>query len=269
MSKARSSKTASKRSRSKSGEAKVVTACLIIIGNEILSGRTKDVNLNHLASRLNEWGVRLTEARVIPDVEATIIAVVNEARGRFDYVFTTGGIGPTHDDITAASIAKAFGVALVRDPQALAIMQRQHKPNDLNQARLKMADVPEGSTLIDNPVSGAPGFQVGNVFVMAGVPLIMQAMLEGLRHRLVGGAPVLSRAVRAFLPEGAVAQGLSALQTRFSELDIGSYPFYRKGTFGVSLVLRGTDQDQLGEAVAALSDLIRSLGAEPIEEPAK
>ncbi len=269
MNKARSSKAASKPPRSRSGGATVVTACLIIIGNEILSGRTKDANLNHLAGRLNAWGVRLTEARVIPDVEATIVAVVNEARGRFDYVFTTGGIGPTHDDITAAAIAKAFGVALVRDPQALAIMQRQHKPKDLNEARLKMADVPQGSTLIDNPVSGAPGFQIGNVFVMAGVPMIMQAMLEGLRHRLVGGAPVLSRAVRAFLAEGAVAQGLTALQARFGDLDIGSYPFYRKGKFGVSLVLRGTDKDRLGEAVAALCDLIRSLGAEPIIEPAE
>ncbi len=269
MSKDRTRKAAPKPAKPKDDPAKVVTACLIIIGNEILSGRTKDANLNHLAVRLNAWGVRLTEARIIPDVEATIIAVVNEARGRFDYVFTTGGIGPTHDDITAAAIAKAFGVALVRDPQALAIMQRQHNPKDLNEARLKMADVPEGSTLIDNPLSGAPGFQIGNVFVMAGVPMIMQAMLEGLRHRLVGGAPVLSRAVRAFLAEGAVAQGLTALQARFGELDIGSYPFYRRGKFGVSLVLRGTDKDQLGDAVAALSDLIRSLGAEPIEEPAE
>jgi len=247
---------------------KIVTACMIIIGNEILSGRTKDANLSFLAERLNAWGIRLTEARVIPDVEATIIAVVNDASARFDYVFTTGGIGPTHDDITAAAIAKAFGVTLVRDPQALAIMQRQHNAKDLNEARLKMADVPEGSTLIDNPVSGAPGFQIGNVFVMAGVPMIMQAMLEGLRHRLVGGAPVLSRSVRAFLAEGAIAEGLSAVQAQFSALDIGSYPFYRKGKFGVSLVLRGTDKDVLEDAVATLGDLIRSLGGEPIEEPA-
>ena len=268
MNKARPSKSASKAKRSGGGPARPVTACLIIIGNEILSGRTKDANLAHLAERLNSWGVRLTEARVIPDIEATIVEVVNEARPRFDYVFTTGGIGPTHDDITSAAIAKAFGVAVIRHPDALAIMQRQHKPEDLNEARLKMADVPEGSTLIDNPVSGAPGFQIGNVFVMAGVPMIMQAMLEGLRHRLVGGAPVLSRAVRAFLAEGAVAEGLTALQARFGDLDIGSYPFYRKGKFGVSLVLRGTDQDQLDDAVAALGDLIRSLGGEPIEEPA-
>ncbi len=267
MTNARSSKTAAKPARSGGGKAKVVTACLIIIGNEILSGRTKDSNLNHLAVRLNAWGVRLTEARVIPDIEATIVTVVNDARGRFDYVFTTGGIGPTHDDITAAAIAKAFGVSLVRNPRALAIMQRQHKPKDLNEARLKMADVPEGATLIDNPVSGAPGFQIGNVFVMAGVPMIVQAMLEGLRHRLVGGAPVLSRAVRAYIAEGAVAQGLSALQARFDALDIGSYPFYRRGKFGVSLVLRGTDKELLGEAVGELSDFIRSLGAEPIEEP--
>jgi len=243
-----------------------VTACLIIIGNEILSGRTKDANLAFVAERMNAWGIRLREARVIPDVEDTIVACVNECRAAFTYVFTTGGIGPTHDDITAGSVAKAFGVKLHRHPEALAIMQRQHKPEDLNEARLKMADVPEGSELIDNPVSGAPGFQIGNVFVMAGVPMIMQAMLVGVQHRLTGGAPMLSRAVRAFLPEGLVAEGLGAIQAKFAEIDIGSYPFYRKGKFGTSLVMRGVDDGELEQAVGEVAGLIRSLGGEPIED---
>jgi molybdenum cofactor synthesis domain-containing protein len=251
------------------GEAKpaTVTACVIIIGNEILSGRTKDKNLGFIAERLTEWGIRLMEVRVIPDVEATIVEAVNACRAAFDYVFTTGGIGPTHDDITASSVAKAFGVKIHRHPEALKIMQRQVKPEDLNEARLKMADVPEGATLIENPVSGAPGFQIGNVFVMAGVPMIMQAMLEGLRHKLVGGAPVLSRSVRAFLPEGTVAEGLGKIQDRHADIDIGSYPFFRKGRFGTSLVLRGTDEAELESAKGEVEDLIRSLGETPVEDP--
>jgi molybdopterin-biosynthesis enzyme MoeA-like protein len=206
--------------------------------------------------------------RVIPDVEETIVTTVNELRARFAYVFTTGGIGPTHDDITAAAIAKAVGRKLIRHPEALAILTRQYAPGDLNEARLKMADTPEGATLIENPVSGAPGFQIENVFVMAGVPMIMQAMLEGLRHRLVGGAPVLSRAVRADLPEGRVAEGLSALQSRYADLDIGSYPFFRQGKIGVSLVLRGTDAERLAAAVAETMELVRGLGGHPFEEEA-
>jgi len=248
------------------GRPATVTACMIIIGNEILSGRTKDKNLGFLAERMSEWGIRLMEARVIPDIEATIVATVNECRAQYDYVFTSGGIGPTHDDITAAAIAKAFGVRIHRHPDALKIMQRQHRPEDLNEARLKMADVPEGSILIDNPVSGAPGFQIGNVYVMAGVPMIMQAMLEGLRHKLVGGAPVLSRSVRAFLPEGVVAEGLGKIQARFAEIDIGSYPFFRKGRFGTSLVLRGTDEAELERARGEVEALVRSLGETPVED---
>jgi len=195
---------------------------MIVIGNEILSGRTKDANLPYLAERLNEWGVRLREARVLPDVEDVIVATVNECRAKFDYVFTTGGIGPTHDDITAAAVAKAFGRALVRDPEAVRLLQTRYGGTDLNEARLKMADIPEGAELIENPVSGAPGFQIENVFVMAGVPAIMQAMVESLRHRVTGGEPVRSRSVAAHLAEGTVAEGLSAIQARYPEIDIGS-----------------------------------------------
>jgi len=243
-----------------------VTACMIVIGNEILSGRTKDANLPYLAERLNEWGVRLREARVLPDVEEVIVATLNECRAKFDYVFTTGGIGPTHDDITAAAVAKAFGRALVRDPEAVRLLQTRYGGTDLNEARLKMADIPEGAELIENPVSGAPGFQIENVFVMAGVPAIMQAMVESLRHRVTGGEPVRSRSVAAHLAEGTVAEGLSAIQARYPEIDIGSYPFYRQGSFGVSLVLRGTDDARLDAALGELEALIVGLGAEPIKE---
>ena len=178
--------------------AKTVTACVLVIGNEILSGRTKDANLAWLAVELNKLGVRLMEARVIPDVEETIVATLNEVRARFDYVFTTGGIGPTHDDITAACVARAFAVPLVRNPEAVRRLQAHYaNPADLNEARLRMANAPEGATLIDNPVSKAPGFRIGNVHVMAGIPVIMQAMFDGIRHTLVGGSPMLSRTINA------------------------------------------------------------------------
>ncbi len=247
-----------------------VTACLIVIGNEILSGRTKDKNLPYLAERLNEWGVRLREARVIPDVEETIVATLNECRGKFDYVFTSGGIGPTHDDITSAAVAKAFGLKLIRHPEAVAILEARTRSMgvELNEARLKMAETPEGATLIENPVSGAPGFQVENVFVMAGVPSIMQGMVDGLRHRIAGGEPMLSRTVGAPLPEGELAPGLGALQDRFPDLDIGSYPSYRQGRFGVSIVMRGTEDGVLERAADELRALIRDLGATPVEEDA-
>jgi len=248
-----------------------VTACLIIIGNEILSGRTKDANLPFLAEKLNEWGIRLREVRVIPDIEETIIETVNACRAKFDYVFTTGGIGPTHDDITAQAVAKAFGLPLVRNPEALEMLQAQYRTTgfELNEARLKMADTPEGSILIENPVSRAPGFQVENVFVMAGVPSIMQAMLSGLRQRLVGGAPVLSRTVSASLAEGTIAVGLAKIQARYPDIDIGSYPYYRQGKFGASLVMRGSDAEPLERALDEVRALIRELGAEPIEEEAR
>lgn len=247
---------------------KTVTACLLVIGNEILSGRTKDANLPWLAEQLNAIGVRLMEARVIPDVEDVIVRTVNDVRARFDYVLTTGGIGPTHDDITAECIAKAFGVRLLQHPEAVAILKSHYKnPADLNAMRLRMANVPEGGTLIDNPISRAPGFQIGNVFVMAGVPKIMQAMFGGIKHRLQGGAPVLSRTVRVELPEGQMAEGLAALQARFADLEIGSYPSFRMGAKpSTAIVLRGTKADRLAAATAELKTLMRSLGGVPEEE---
>src|SRR5471030_2464152 len=185
----------------------IVTAALLIIGNEILSGRTQDANLSYIAKGLGGIGVRLREVRVIPDVAATIIATVNEVREKFDYVFTTGGIGPTHDDITSETIAQAFGVKWILHPEAKRLLLTHYKESELNQARLRMAHVQEGAILIDNPVSLAPGFQIGNVFVMAGVPRIMQAMFDGVKTRLRRGAPMLSRTVRCALPEGIIAEG--------------------------------------------------------------
>jgi len=246
---------------------KPVTACLLIIGNEILSGRTKDANLAYLGEQLNALGIRLAEARVVPDVEARIVETLNEVRPRFDYVFTTGGIGPTHDDITAESVAKAFGLPLEDNPEARATLEAYYPTGDLNRARLRMARTPRGATLIENPISAAPGFQVENVFVMAGIPAVMQAMFESLRHRLTGGRPLLSRAVRAALPESVIAPGLSALQDRYPDLEMGSYPFQRAGRFGATLVLRGTEAPRLAAAAAELQALIRGLGAEPEEEP--
>ncbi len=248
---------------------KPVTACVLIIGNEVLSGRTQDVNLKYLGENLNAIGIRLAEARIIADDEATIIGTLNECRAAHDYVFTTGGIGPTHDDITSASIAKAFGVELVRHPDALALLMRHYRPDDVNEARLKMADVPAGATLVHNPVSSAPGFRMGNVFVLAGVPEIMRAMFDGIKHELSGGPPILSRSLIANAPEGALALPFGELQKQYPDVDMGSYPFQRLGRVGVSLVLRGTDAGRIAEAMEKLKAIVRDLGVEPEEEDGK
>src|SRR5438477_9244831 len=201
---------------------KNVTACVLIIGNEILSGRTQDANLAFLAKGLNEAGIRLREARVIPDDAETIVNTVNEVRRVFDYVFTTGGIGPTHDDITSASIAEAFAVPLIVHPEAKRLLESHYPPGGLNEARLRMAHVPEGAVLLPNPISRAPGFRIENVYVLPGVPQIMQAIFSELKHRLRGGAKLLSRSVSCALSEGALANQLGALQERYADLEIGS-----------------------------------------------
>ena len=229
-------------------EDAAATACLIVIGNEVLSGRTQDANLKYLGENLNAIGVRLAEARVIPDDDAVIQRTVNECRAAFDYVFTTGGIGPTHDDITAASLAKAFGLELERNAEALALLERHYRPEDINEARLKMAEMPRGATLLRNPVSWAPGFQIGNVFVLAGVPIIMRAMFDGFKHRLAGGRPLRSRTVSAFIREGDLAAPVGELQERYADVEIGSYPFVRDERLGVSIVFRGPDDGPLAAA---------------------
>src|SRR5438445_1697631 len=245
--------------------SKIVTACALIIGNEILSGRTQDANLSFLARGLNEAGVRLREARVIPDDVGVIVSTVNEVRRAFDYVFTTGGIGPTHDDITAQCIADAFGLTLIVHPEARRLLETHYPVGHLNEARLRMAMVPEGAVLLPNPISRAPGFQIGNVFVLPGVPSIMQGIFEQLKHRLTGGERMLSRSVSCSLAEGTLAKDLAALQQRYPDVEIGSYPYFRRADFGVTLVLSGTDNVRLGDAAQELMELIRALGGDPQE----
>ena len=241
------------------------TACLLVIGNEVLSGRTQDLNIKFLATRLGEIGIPLREVRVIPDVEGTIVAVVNEVRARFDHVFTTGGIGPTHDDITSPCIAMAFGVPWEPHPEAWEKMSRGYKPGEFNVARQRMATMPRGATLIENAVSIAPGFTMGNVHVMAGVPRIMQAMFESLAPKLHGGPPVASRAVHAMgLMEGRIAEGLGAIQARHPDVDLGSYPYYRPTGNGVALVAKGTDADALDVVIGEVTLLVEALGIVPI-----
>jgi molybdenum cofactor synthesis domain-containing protein len=252
------------------------TACLLIIGNEVLSGRTKDANLQYLATRLGELGIPMREARVIPDVRETIVSVVNEVRARHDHVFTTGGIGPTHDDITSECVAEAFGVPWVVHEETRVIMAadyaRRDPPVEFNAARLRMATLPLGAVPIRCAMTSAPGFSMGNVHVMAGVPRIMQSMFEALAPSLKGGVPVTSRTVHALgVYEGNIAAALEAIQSRFPALDIGSYPFYRahgpQGFTGggVALVAKGTSASQAEEAAAAITEMLRGMGAEPIQ----
>ena len=248
------------------------TACLLVIGNEVLSGRTQDLNIKFLAQGLGAIGIPLREVRVIPDVAETIIAVLNEVRARFDHVFTTGGIGPTHDDITSECVAAAFGVPWEKHPEAWARMAAQYAKNesDFNAARQRMATMPRGATLIDNAISVAPGFSIGNVHVMAGVPRIMQAMFASLAPRLAGGPPIVSRAVHATgLAEGRIAEGLAAIQGRYPALDLGSYPYYRAAGNGVALVAKGNDAAAAEAAIAEVTAMIAAMGMTPIEgEPA-
>lgn len=242
-----------------------VSACLVIIGNEILSGRTQDKNLAHLALKLNEAGIQLREVRVIPDIEQTIVDTINAVRVSHDYIFTTGGIGPTHDDITSASIAKAFGVPLHRHPDAEAALRAHYSADDINEARLKMADVPLGAALIPNAVSTAPGFRIGNVIVMAGVPKIMQAMLDAIIPHLKGGATVLSTSIATNLLEGTIALGLTEIQNRYMDVDIGSYPSYEAASgYRTTLVLRSPDAARNDAARNEIATLIGVCGGDVI-----
>lgn len=245
-------------------------ACILVIGNEVLSGRTQDANIKFLATGLGEIGIPVREVRIIPDVPETIVAVVNECRAKFDHVFTTGGIGPTHDDITSECVAAAFGVPWEIHPEAFARMEKHYKPGEFNAARQRMATMPRGATLIDNAVSVAPGFTIGNVHVMAGVPRIMQSMFGALAPTLEGGTPVASAAVHAAgLLEGAIAAGLEAIQKRYPDLDLGSYPYYRSTGNGVSLVAKGQDAAAVAACIAEVTTLVREMGKEPVQgEPA-
>ena len=234
-------------------------AALIIIGNEILSGRTKDKNLAYLAEWLNEIGIQLYEVRVIRDDEKEIIDCVNLLRKKYDYVFTTGGIGPTHDDITTESIAKAFNVELETNPEALKILQSYYKEGELNEARLKMTLLPKGAELVENPVTKAPGFKMKNVFVMAGIPSIMQGMLEGAKAFLKIGNKMTSKSIDVFMPESYVAKELSKMQDNYPEVEIGSYPFNKEGQFGTSLVMRSANLDTLESCASDVAEMVKKL----------
>ena len=232
------------------------TAAMLVIGDEILSGRTRDANMHHLAGELAGRGIALREVRIVPDEHAAIVAGLNALRGAHDHVFTSGGIGPTHDDITADAVAAAFGVAIdVRD-DARALLEAHYARTgfELNAARLRMARIPEGACLIDNPVSAAPGFSIGNVHVMAGVPAIFAAMLASVLPALTGGTPVLSQSLRLLRAEGEVATPLRNLSEAYPELDFGSYPFIRDGAPGCQIVIRGTDSARID---AAMMELVR------------
>ena len=233
-----------------------VTAAVLIIGDEILSGRTQDTNLNFAARRLGVHGVDVAEARVVGDVKADIIAALNALRARYDYVITTGGIGPTHDDITADCVAEAFGVELYEHPEIISMMAARWG-GELNAARRRMARVPVGGSLVRNPVQGPPGFQIGNVFVLAGVPMIMRGMMEDVVTRLRTGAVVISRTVRVEgAGEGAIAAPLETLAKAHPALSLGSYPFFGPDGYGANLVIRGRDESEV-EAVA--EDLVAAL----------
>lgn len=230
------------------------TAAMLVIGDEILSGRTRDSNMHHTALALTDHGLALTEARVVADDHEAIIAAVNDLRARFDHVFTSGGIGPTHDDITADAIAAAFGVAITHRADAMVLLQAHYDRQNLpfNEARQRMARIPDTAILIDNPVSVAPGFTVQNVHVMAGVPRIFEAMLAGVLSGIAHGVPLLSRTLRLMRGEGDVATTFAAFAAEYPDLAMGSYPFTTNGAFGTNLVIRGTDAARLDAALIAL-----------------
>lgn len=240
-----------------------ITAAILVIGDEILSGRTKDKNIGYIAEYLTAIGIDLREVRVVPDIEAEIVAAVNALRSRFTYLFTTGGIGPTHDDITAECIAKAFGVRIDIDERAVNVMLERYKREDLNPARLRMARIPSGADLIANPISKAPGFMLDNVIVMAGVPNIMQAMLDDVSGRLKTGQKMIARTLDAAgLPEGRYAAALGEIAQRHTGVSIGSYPSFQVGGFRNQIVLRGKEEAALARAAREVEEMIARLQAD-------
>jgi len=240
-----------------------VTAALLVVGDEILTGRTKDKNIGYIAEYLTGIGIDLREVRVVPDVEAEIVEAVNGLRRRYTYLFTTGGIGPTHDDITADCIAKAFGVSIGIDERARAMLQERYTPEELNEARLRMARIPAGADLIENPISKAPGFKLDNVIVMAGVPSIMQAMLDGVAPTLATGARMIVETLEAQnLPEGIYAAGLGEIAAAHPGVSIGSYPSFSTAGFRNQIVVRGKDPASVTAAVTAVRSLLARLQAD-------
>jgi molybdenum cofactor synthesis domain-containing protein len=237
------------------------TASLLIVGNEILSGRTQDLNLNYIAKKLSDLGVDFEEARVVRDSHDQIASALNELREIYDYVFTTGGIGPTHDDITTEAVAKAFNVPVIENPKARSALEKYYENKDveLNEARLRMAQTPEGAVLIDNPMTSAPGYRMENVFVLAGIPKIMQVMFDCASEHLEVGKKIFSKSVSCNLVEGDIAKGLNDIQVKYPQIEIGSYPFIHDSKYAVSLVVRGYDTLDIDAAVLDIKEIISKL----------
>ncbi len=236
---------------------KEIFAGIIIIGNEILSGRTQDTNTATLSIWLNSLGIKLQEVRTIPDVEKTIIETVNELRKKYNYIFTTGGIGPTHDDITALSVSKAFGVEYGPHKEAMSILEKYYKPGEFNEGRQKMAHMPLNAKLILNPTSGAPGFYIENVYCLPGVPSILKSMLGGITNKLVGGEPIQSMTINLRTVESEIAKSLKKVQEENNEVEIGSYPFFKAGKLGVAIVLRSIDQNKINKCNTEITQFVK------------
>jgi molybdenum cofactor synthesis domain-containing protein len=242
-----------------------VNAAILIIGNEILSGRTQDTNTSTLATWLNSIGVKVKEVRVIPDIEKTIVDTLNVLRKENDYVFTTGGIGPTHDDITAESVSKAFGLKYEIHKEGYKILESYYKPGEFNEGRQKMIRMPENAELILNPTSGAPGFSVENVFCLPGVPSIMKSMLGGITNKIVGGEPILSKTISLKTVESEIANSLTKVQDNNKDVEIGSYPFFHAGKLGVSIVLRSENQSKIDECNLQILKFVNEKKIEVVE----
>ena len=236
---------------------KKINAAIIIIGNEILSGRTQDINVVTISKWLNNLGVKLEEVRIIPDIEVSIVNTINQVRKKFKYIFTTGGIGPTHDDITSKSIAKAFNLSYGYHKEAYKILEKYYSPENFNEGRKKMAMLPDKAELIFNPSSGAPGFIVRNVFCLPGVPSILKSMLGGLDSKIKGGKKILSKTISVNTVESEIAKSLENVQNRFKKIDIGSYPFFRFGKIGVSIVVRSPDKKKIDDCYKEIVSFLK------------
>ena len=244
---------------------KEIIAGIIIIGNEILSGRTKDLNTSTISKWLNSIGIKVQEARAIPDNEKIIINTVNEFRKKFNYVFTSGGIGPTHDDITSEAVSKSFNLKYEINNEAFKILEKYYGANEFNEGRQRMTWMPSKANLILNPASGAPGFYVENVFCLPGVPSILESMLPGLNNKLIGGKPIISKTISLRTLESEIAKSLKAVQEKNKDIDIGSYPFFRKGKIGVSIVLRSEDKSKIDICSTEIMKFVNEMQIEIVE----
>ena len=236
---------------------KKISAAIVIIGNEILSGRTQDINVSFLAKWLNDLGVSVEEVRIIEDKEVSIVKTIKEVKDNFKYVFTTGGIGPTHDDITSKSVAKAFNLSCGYHKEAYNILEKYYEPGEFNEGRKKMAKIPDQAVLIYNPSSGAPGFIIENVFCLPGVPSILKSMVEGLKNKIIGGKKILSKTISVNTVESEIAKPLEGVQNKFKNIEIGSYPFFRLGKVGVAIVMRSTEPEQIENCVKQIQSFIK------------